>query len=387
MKRFDNEPTVPYGGQQPENTNVPQQPVSMEAPGQPTMNASYVPRRRTHYYNPNVTQTEDVSAVPRVQYNSQPQDFTRQNGAPRQGFVPQSNMQPRQGFVPPQPPVPPQADGFDDFDYEPVGDEKKPSSAPMIVAIISAVVVVLALSAFFAYIFFFHKDDNAQGGAATAPQTTAAATTENTQAATQAATQTPVVKLIEVPALAGLSEADAYKALNKAGAQYTVSREFSDTVAAGYVIRQSPEAGAEISKSDVVTVYVSKGKDEIVTEPPTTKPGKESDKESSKESDKESSAASASSDDFILPDSNIRKLSKSELRPLSRTELNLALNEIFARRGRIFKDPELSAYFNSKSWYKGTVPADSFDSTVTLNEYESYNVSLISGYQAELGYR
>ena len=42
----------------------------------------------------------------------------------------------------------------------------------------------------------------------------------------------------------------------------------------------------------------------------------------------------------------------------------IARNEIYARHGRKFNDSELQAYFNSKSWYKGTVNPEDFSTSV-----------------------
>lgn len=316
-------------------------------------------------------------------------NFPGQTGAPQpnQGTVPQGfnpNNARTQSFVPPvqQKNQPPQGN----FNYNPNNiPPQKSSNAPMIAAITIAVVVVLALMAFFAYLFFFRQDEDTTSIVPTIPATVAA-TEEETVPSTQAITENPVAALIEVPDLTGLSETDTYKTLNRIGVKYMVAREFSDTVASGHVITQNPEPGSEISKSDTVTVYLSKGKDEIVTEA-TTKPDSKQPSQSSKSSSSLQSSATTSTGGYILPYSNIRKLSKDELKQLSRSELNLALNEIYARRGRIFKDASLSAYFNSQSWYNGTVPADQFDSVVTFNEYESYNINLISNYQSELGYR
>lgn len=323
-------------------------------------------------------------AIPSPQPYGGNSPYARQ--ANTQGFHP--NNAPTQSFVPPvqQKPQPPQGN-YNNYNYNPNNlPPKKSSNAPMIVAITIAVVVVLALMAFFAYIFLFRQDEKTKSTTPTVPATTVAATEEETIPSTQAMTETPAAAMIEVPDLTGLSETDTYKALNKIGVQYTVSREFSDTVPAGHVISQNPKAGTEISKSDTVTVYLSKGKDEPVTET-TTKPNSKQSSQSSKSSSSLQSSPNASAGGYICPYSNIRKLSKSELAPLNRQELNLALNEIYARRGRIFKDTELSTYFNAQSWYNGTIPADQFDSVVTFNEYESYNINLISNYQSELGYR
>ena len=75
------------------------------------------------------------------------------------------------------------------------------------------------------------------------------------------------------------------------------------------------------------------------------------------------------SGDYILPDVQTRLYSTAELEQLSTDELWYARNEIFARHGRGFRNPELQSYFNSKPWYtRNPIDPDTFDSTVTLSE-------------------
>lgn len=81
-------------------------------------------------------------------------------------------------------------------------------------------------------------------------------------------------------------------------------------------------------------------------------------------------------DEYILEDSANRYLTKEELMYLSKEDLRLARNEIYARRGRLFNSSDLQDYFNSMSWYYGTIPADQFDESV-LNEYEKANLITI----------
>ncbi len=83
-----------------------------------------------------------------------------------------------------------------------------------------------------------------------------------------------------------------------------------------------------------------------------------------------------SDDDYVLPTSDSEYLSSDDLEGLSEDELRLARNEIFARHGRKFKDSTLQSYFNSKSWYEGTIDPDDFDEN-SLNKYEKANVKLI----------
>lgn len=84
-------------------------------------------------------------------------------------------------------------------------------------------------------------------------------------------------------------------------------------------------------------------------------------------------------EDYILPNSDTRKYSKSELSNLSKDQLRLARNEIFARHGRKFRDKELQAYFESKSWYKGVYEPEEFDKIMNkeLNSIEQDNLDII----------
>lgn len=83
---------------------------------------------------------------------------------------------------------------------------------------------------------------------------------------------------------------------------------------------------------------------------------------------------------YILPESNTRKYSRSELSSLSASQLRLARNEIYARHGRKFNDKSLQDYFNGCSWYSGKVDPATFDANINdyLNSYELANLQLIT---------
>jgi len=74
---------------------------------------------------------------------------------------------------------------------------------------------------------------------------------------------------------------------------------------------------------------------------------------------------------FIFADSDVRYLTQGELQSLSAERLHLARNEIFARRGRYFKDDALRTYFSRFSWYR---PRAWY---VPLSQVEVANVELI----------
>ena len=88
------------------------------------------------------------------------------------------------------------------------------------------------------------------------------------------------------------------------------------------------------------------------------------------------SAGQASDDEYIFRDSNTRYLTWDDISSLSLQTLCYARNEIYARRGYIFRSQELRDYFGSKSWYYGTIPAAQFSSSV-FNEWEIENIELL----------
>ena len=71
----------------------------------------------------------------------------------------------------------------------------------------------------------------------------------------------------------------------------------------------------------------------------------------------------------LFRDSNTRYLSAEEISGLSLQMLCYARNEIYARRGYIFRSQELRDYFGSKSWYYGTIPAASFSGIRRSGEF------------------
>lgn len=82
-------------------------------------------------------------------------------------------------------------------------------------------------------------------------------------------------------------------------------------------------------------------------------------------------------DAYILPDSSSYLLSENDIAHLGLREINYAKNEIYARKGRIFKSQELQNYFNSKSWYYGTIAPDDFKESM-LTEIERKNAAFLS---------
>ena len=86
--------------------------------------------------------------------------------------------------------------------------------------------------------------------------------------------------------------------------------------------------------------------------------------------------------DYILSHSSTRALTDNDLQWLTKEELWLARNEIFARYGRQFNDKTLQSYFNSKSWYT-RLPKLPAGTEPTLTNLEIANIDLIKVYEAK----
>lgn len=75
---------------------------------------------------------------------------------------------------------------------------------------------------------------------------------------------------------------------------------------------------------------------------------------------------------FIFPDSDIRKLTSTDLAYLSKEQLKIARNEIYARHGHMFQTKDMQSYFSKQSWYRENPYFSG-----KLTDIETYNVELI----------
>jgi len=78
-----------------------------------------------------------------------------------------------------------------------------------------------------------------------------------------------------------------------------------------------------------------------------------------------------------FPQATERLLSPNDLSGLSKEDLKIMRNEIFARHGYLFKTPEMKSYFATQSWYHGQYD----DVTLMLSEIEKQNVELIKKHE------
>ncbi len=77
--------------------------------------------------------------------------------------------------------------------------------------------------------------------------------------------------------------------------------------------------------------------------------------------------------DYIVPESSSRLLTDDEIARIPQGQLQMAINEIYARNGRRFQNPEIQSYFDGKSWYQGTIDPKNF-SEDRLSKIERENI-------------
>lgn len=81
--------------------------------------------------------------------------------------------------------------------------------------------------------------------------------------------------------------------------------------------------------------------------------------------------------DYILPNSGTAILTSNDIKGLSKYQLALARNEIYARHGRKFQTAEYSNYFMGKKWYQINPNYNYSDDNSNLNDIERKNVLFI----------
>lgn len=81
-------------------------------------------------------------------------------------------------------------------------------------------------------------------------------------------------------------------------------------------------------------------------------------------------------EEFVIFDSGTKVLTQQDTANLSTEELMYARNEIYARHGYIFTDPDIKSYFERKSWYKPKYTKEQFSDTL-FNTTEVQNIQFL----------
>lgn len=269
---------------------------------------------------------------------------------------------------------------FDDHD-DPDGQKPKKSKKGLIIAIIIGIVVLLALLGTFAY-FAVEKGlipnpfEQTQTNSAT-EETTVQPTTDakKQQPTTVPATTVPTTTKPTEPALRSLIRVvgeplETAKQMLEAEGYNVVIGEYyyDDFYYEGNVISQYPEAYTEVEPGSTITLNISLG------------PEQKTSSETSESSEDEDDDDNGDNGDSGYSYSNSSYLSEDTVKNMSSSEVNLAINEIYARHGMIFTSPALDSYFRSQDWYEPKIPYSEFDMSV-LNDVEKANFNLLLQYR------
>lgn len=101
------------------------------------------------------------------------------------------------------------------------------------------------------------------------------------------------------------------------------------------------------------------------------------------------SASGADANGFLFPESNARAIREEEMaaKLTDKDACRHAINEIYARHGYQFSNPEISEYFNQYDWYKNlTKEADMAKIDGKFSVIEKKNIESIQKYKAAKGW-
>ena len=159
-----------------------------------------------------------------------------------------------------------------------------------------------------------------------------------------------------VPNVIGLTKEEASRILRKQNISVRYEEGKDNIYSKGIIADQNVKRGGKVRYDQTVTLLVSSGLKNI------------------------------DDSEYILPKSDTKYISKREIKDMSKKELTLALNEIYARYGLMFNTTSVQKYFNSKDWYVPSIKPGHFDYS-QFNDYERHNVDTIVNYMKEKGYR
>lgn len=273
---------------------------------------------------------------------------------------------------------------FDDDDEE---HEKKGKGKTVLLI----VAILLVLCVLGAVVFFAIQNDMFGGKTATADTaTTVEATTAvvetqphttvppTTAKPTEKETENPNVS---VPYIVGMDYSAAMDELAYVGLSVSIdSYAYSDYYDYNAIIEVTPSEGASVQRGDTVSIVVSQG-----ARPEETQAPEPTDAASSRTP----SSSTEKTGGYVLSGSDSRYIDKSEVSSMDERTMTIALNEIYARHGRIFTTPYLVDHFNSKTWYEPLYSASEYASKIepTHNDYEKKNIATIVEVMSEKGYR
>lgn len=349
----------PAGGQWNGMNQNPQ--MGMNQRPQPGMNQPPQPINMNQRIQPGMNQPQQVNMNQRPQSGmNQPQ---------------QVNMNQQSGMN-----QSPQPGGGNNMN-KPDGDGGKNSTMIIVCIIVAAVVIGVGVGCL---IIFGGKLFGKNTSGTTETQTTEAKSTEDTVVTTEAATEaiTEATTSVDASTEAGTNGSVQSGGENAGYTDAELSNAAVDYCKLVYGF-DNPSAKVGKAKNGKVDITISVTIDGTTGEIGTMSIDKLTASGTGCKGEKADLQDPNSADvdiHYIIPYSDSRMLSDSDLQGITRSDLTLARNEIYARHGRMFKDDDIRAYFESQAWYAGIVPADQFSESV-LSKTEKTNISTIKAYE------
>lgn len=79
---------------------------------------------------------------------------------------------------------------------------------------------------------------------------------------------------------------------------------------------------------------------------------------------------------IMIVDSSTREITDDEIYWMTPEQLQIAINEIYARHGRKFKDSHLQEWFDAQLWYQGNIKPEDFNDSM-LSQIEKDNIAVL----------
>ncbi len=85
-------------------------------------------------------------------------------------------------------------------------------------------------------------------------------------------------------------------------------------------------------------------------------------------------------EEYVFAQSDHEYLSEQDIAGKSKETIQQAINEIYARHGRVFQKADVAAYFTAKSWYHPVQGKTDEQIVAEFNSYEKANVDFLAQY-------
>ncbi len=275
-------------------------------------------------------------------------------------------------------------------------ENKRPKSDKGLVAAVFSVAAVIIAGSVLAFTIFFTSRDsggNTSSGS-TAPVTTEAPTEPPTEPPTETPTDPPtepptdpptnpptnppVDSKVSVPSVVGMKTVDAYSTIGQAGLKYNVEYTYSSSVPKDYIISQEPSQGAKLNKGDYVSVVVSKGEKEVSVVQQSSAVSKTT-------TEQHTTSGDPDTDDLYGVGASVRYITRDDIAWMTKEQVQMTINEIYAKHGCDFKNKTVRSYFEKKNWYHPVAnrTQDMVEQNY-LNDYEKKNAKVLFPYRDSL---